>query len=72
MQQLQIDALLRGDLHVRRAQCVERMSVPAKGSNAPAQLDHVLGRSQLMPSKPGSPTTFERKKKVKYNDDLEH
>jgi alkyl sulfatase BDS1-like metallo-beta-lactamase superfamily hydrolase len=71
------DAGSKSPLHVdatRRelAEFVLGKSLPAKGSDVLAQLDQVLDRSKLMPLTPGSPTTFERKGKLKYSDDLEH
>jgi len=71
------DADSKAPVHVdstRRelAEFVLGKSLPAKGRDTLAQLDYVLDRSQLMPLAPRSPTTFERKGKVKYSDDLEH
>ena len=71
------DAGAKAPVHVdvtRRelAEFVRGKSLPAKGSDALAQLDQVLDRSQLMPLASGAPKTFEIKGTETYSDDLEH
>jgi len=71
------DAGAKAPVHVdvtRRelAEFVRGKSLPAKGSDALAQLDQVLDRSQLMPLASSAPKTFEIKGTETYSDDLEH
>jgi len=71
------DAGAKAPVHVdvtRRelAEFVRGKSLPAKGSDALAQLDQVLDRSQLLPLASSAPKTFEIKGKETYSDDLEH
>jgi hypothetical protein len=71
------DAGAKAPVHVdvtRRelAEFVRGKSLSAKGSDALAQLDQVLDRSQLMPLASSAPKTFEIKGKETYSDDLEH
>jgi alkyl sulfatase BDS1-like metallo-beta-lactamase superfamily hydrolase len=71
------DAGAKAPVHVdltRRelAELVLGKGLPLKGSDALAQLDQVLDRSQLMPPAASAPKAFEIKGKQTYSDDLEH